>query len=300
MRRPHQLKIAAYKISSPTNCPIDWTLDCLQNIFKPEHLSLDNDNYTIYLDQIKSYKPDLIISDLEFFTSHAANVLNIPLWQCSSSIINFALTKQYKYDLGYFTKYAYLSYRNPTQVQWLLNIIDNSDRKFVYSHLGDSSQSPELKPGYEWIRPYYQIGKSSPPCQHQVVAGTLKSNKKIINLLRQYSDSVYFMESPCESYPNPQIKDLNNQEEYFCNMTNSPTFVCEGQTSFLADAFYSGKRATVWPDFEDAECVLNSLISEKLGHSTTIYSSDEPISCSFITPNYRNDISFLHQKIEVL
>src|SRR5271156_1119279 len=59
----HQIKIAAYKQSSPQGTSVDWTLDALLNIYKPELLSLENDNLAIYYSQVQSYNPDLVISD---------------------------------------------------------------------------------------------------------------------------------------------------------------------------------------------------------------------------------------------
>jgi hypothetical protein len=119
--KPFIVKVAAYKKSSPP-INIDWTLDCLKNIFKPDYVTLDNDNFITYFNQVKYYKPDLIISDLEYYTSHIANVLNTTLWQCSSSIINFALSSNYKYNLGIFKRYAYLFNKSAIHIQRLTNV----------------------------------------------------------------------------------------------------------------------------------------------------------------------------------
>src|SRR5574338_1119629 len=73
----HQIKIAAYKTSSPKDISIDWTLDALLNIYKPDLLSLHNDNLNIYFEQIKNFQPDLVISDLEYFTSYVSSDLNL-------------------------------------------------------------------------------------------------------------------------------------------------------------------------------------------------------------------------------
>src|SRR5271155_1177897 len=83
----HQIKVAAYQQSSPKGMNIDWTLNCLLNVFTGQ--IAENDNLKIYYDQIVYFAPDLIISDLEYFTSYLAGVGNIPLWQCSSSLINY-------------------------------------------------------------------------------------------------------------------------------------------------------------------------------------------------------------------
>jgi uncharacterized protein (TIGR00661 family) len=301
-KKNYQIKIAAYKKSSP-NISIDWTLDCLLNIFRPEHISLDNENFNVYFEWIKNYNPDLIISDLEYFTSYIANVLDITLWQCSSSLINFALSHEHKYNLGLFKQYSYLYNRAPLYNQRITNIIDNSNYNFVCSHLGDTTDAPILKQGFEWLRPYYIIGKDYVPCCHNIVAGVIGSNKKILQTLKQYPDSVVFTDFYDEYYYNPQIKNLDNQEEYICNLKNSHIFVCEGQTNFLADAYYNDKKPLVITKITDLECIINSLYSERLGLSHTLHSVNEDILQSF-DPNFSHtcnkDIKFLHEKLEDL
>jgi hypothetical protein len=297
----HSIKIAAYKSSSPPNISIDWTLDCLLNIFNPNHITLDNDNFITYFNQVKHYNPDLIISDLEYFTSEIASNLGTTLWQCSSSIINYALTNTYKYDLGIFKKYAFIFNRNPLHIQRMINIQDNSNCNFIYSHLGDSLNSPEIKDGFNWIRPYHKIGKSSILCKHNMVAGILGNNKSIINLLKHYNDSVCFTDFVDESYENPIIKNINNEEEYFCNLKNSNLFVCEGQTSFLADAYYNNKHSVVLTNFDDPECIINTTISNKLNFSKSIYNSHDDLTMNIdIIPYINPNIKYLHNRIEDL
>lgn len=297
--KPYKIKIAAYRKSSP-NQSIDWTLDCLQNIFKPSHISLDNDNFETYFNQVKNYAPDLIISDLEYFTSHIASVLNIILWQCNSSLINFALTQNQKYNLGLFKQFYYLFHKIPLNNQRIMNMIDNSNCNFVYSHLGDATNLT-IKDNFEWIRPYHTLGTSSIISKHNLVAGILQPNKKILNLLQKHSDSVIFTEDCNEEYSNITLKDLNNHDEYICNLNNSSLFVCAGQTNFLADAYYNGKFSLIMPDYNDIECVINSVSSEHEKLSKTIHDSTEDIEdykSLVINVNYNSDIKFLHERIE--
>lgn len=300
--KPYIIKIAAYKKSSPP-IHIDWCLDALKNIFKPDFISLDNDNFVTYYEQVKYYNPDLIISDLEYYTSHIANILGTTLWQCSSLMINLSLQNDYKYNLGIYKKYAYLFNKNPTNIQRLVNMLDNSNCNFVYSHFGDTETPPDLKPNFEWIRPYHAVGKKSLLCQHNVIAASLGNNKKIISLLKLYPDSICFTESLNEHYENPNIKDVRNLEEFTCNLKNSKLFVCEGQTSFLADAFYNEKNSVVLTNFDEPECIVNSTISEKLNLSKSIYNTTEnltPLMNIDIPIHINEKIKFLHQKIEDL
>jgi uncharacterized protein (TIGR00661 family) len=294
----HQVKVAAYQKSSPKGMNIDWSLDCLFNMFNSDQIS-ENDNLKIYYDQILYYKPDLVISDLEYFTSYLATASNIPLWQYNSSLINFAVTQ--KYDLGLFKKYAYLLQKNnPLRTQRIINIIDNSDRRLVYSHLGDSVNPPELKEGFEWVRPYHMVGKNSVPCRHNLVAGLSDNNKNVLSLLKQHADSVAFTNFPHERHTNLWLKDIGNSEEYFCNLKNCQLFVCEGQTSFLADAFYNNKYSVVMTNFQDVECVTNSVFSQHLGLSSMIYQIEEnlhPYLNKPVQPQYNQRVKYLHEMI---
>lgn len=294
----YKIKIAAFKNSSPKNINIDWTLDCLLNIYKPEYISLDNKNFEIYFEQIKSYSPDLIISDLEYFTSYIANVLDIPLWQCSSSLINYGIVNRDKYNVGLSKNYGHLLHSNPLENGRLLNILDNSDENFIYSHFGDLNNPPNLKKNYSWIRPYHSIGKKSLPCEHNIVAAISGNNKNIISWLRNHEDSVVFTRFHNEYYENPTVKDINNETEYFCNLKNSFIFACEGQTSFLADAFYNGKYSIVLPNFKDKECIINSVFSEHYKLSSSIHNLNE-LEVLEVKPKY-NNVKFLHEKIEEL
>lgn len=296
----HQIKIAAYKKSSPKGINIDWTLDSLLNIYRPDLLSLHSDNLLIYLEQVKSYAPDLIISDLEYFTSCVANDLNIPLWQCSSSLINFALIRNEKYNLGLFKYHAHALNRDTIHSQRMVNVLDNSNKNFVYSHYGDMLDPPTLLDGFEWIRPYHQTAKNYVPCEHFITAAFSVPDKKLMAFLKKYPDSVVFIDDPFERYQNLQVKDIRIEDEYYCNLKNSAFYVCQGQTSFLADAFYNGKHALVFPDHEDAESLTNSQLAQKIGIGTIMNYSDDLPDLSEIEPVYSSSIKYLHEHIEAL
>ena len=296
---PHQIKIAAYKNSSPKNVSIDWTLDALLNIYKPELLSLNNDNLAIYFEQIKSFAPDLVITDLEYFTSYLASQMNIPIWQCSSSLIQYALAPEEKYDLGLFKYYAHSLNRDTDRTQRTINIIDNSNSNFVYSHYGDTAQPPTLRNGFQWIRPYHQVYRVSAVCEHLVVAGLSKNNKKLLDILGKYPDSVVFMDSDAEKYQNLRVKDIGIEDEYYCNLRNCLHFVCQGQASFLADAFYNAHFSIIYPDYEDTESIINSHLSKKLGLGDVVY---QGLGRTFemSLPVYDHSIKYLDEKIKEL
>ncbi len=273
----HQVKVAAYKKSSPKGIRIDWTLDSILHMFSPEFLIIkDNENLDIYAKQIKAYNPDLIISDFEYYTSEIARVYNYKLWQCSPIIMKYGLAKEainkigfYKYYESIFMKHR-LSYELNVHA---LNVLQTADKKFIYSHYGDAKNTFSLKNDYDWIRPYFKLGEESIPCRHNMIAAVLNNEKKVINELKHYRDSVLFTEN-IENYNNILVKSILNQEEYYCNLFNSNGLISEGQTCFLADAFYN------------IECVINKCIMDNWFKGKQLEWALNP------------RIKFLHEKIE--
>lgn len=294
--QPYLVKVAAYRNASNSN--VDWTLDCLHNYFDKEKVSLDNEYFINYYNSIKLFNPDLIISDLEYFTSYAANDLDIPLWQCSSSLLNYALTWRHKYSLNIFSNYSFLMNRRSNQKY--VNIIDNSNLNLIYSHFGDTDNPPSIKENFEWVRPYSYVGTKSIPCKHNMVAALLSNNKKIYKNLNKINDCVAFTSFVNEKYSNLTLKDIEDEVEYRCNVKNCNIFLCEGQTSFLADAFYNNKFTLVIPNLYDIDCIVNSMYSEKIGLSKNIYSDIDvsKINKSEISYTLNEKINYLHERLE--
>lgn len=146
------LKIAAYKKSSPP-INIDYNLDSFS--FN-DNIEYSSDNLYLLMKQIESFEPDLIISDMEYYCSFIAKELKILLWQCSAFILNNSLTSSFKHSLGLNKTYEFLLREDYRLNQKIVNVLDNSDKIFVYSHFGDLSPYVDIKNGFDWIRPYFQ------------------------------------------------------------------------------------------------------------------------------------------------
>lgn len=301
--KKHKIKIAAYKVSSPKNINIDWTLDCLllSNLVSLKNTS--NQNIEVYLDQVKAYNPDLIVSDMEFFSSFIARLLGIQVWVCSSELMYYALSFKEKYDLNLSNHFSSVAFDDDKGQANKINFINNADRKLIYSHFGDMEQPPLIKNGFEYVRPYHLVGNLSKPCEHQIVACLAYNNKHIINILNNHQDNVIFTEDANETYSNAIFKNVYQEKEYSCNLKNCKLVVSQGLTNYLADAFYNGKFTAIYPDYKNIECLANSLFSQKYGLSK-IFSQNEidlnPYLNKEVYPRYRNGIKYLHEKIEEL
>jgi hypothetical protein len=99
-------------------------------------------------------------------------------------------------------------------------------------------------------------------------------------------------------YENLILKDIdNNDDEYYCNLRNSEFFVCQGQSSFVADAFYNSKFSFIWPDYNDIDSVINSQLAQKMKLGSII-SSPIDFDINDVKSNYNNGIKYLHECIK--
>ncbi len=299
----YRIKVAAYKKSSPVNTNIDWTLDALLDFRKPSRFTFDSDNFQTFYDQVKAFSPDLIISDLEHFSSYIANQLGCILWQYSSIYIYHALERHYKEAMAFKRHYREAMTAEPNYEQTIKNLILNSDKNYICSHFGDVPNPPQIASNFEWVRPYHQIGKISKPCKHNIVAGMSNNHKPILNALNQNEDCVAFTDGCIEYYRNIVIKPFINEEEYYCNLKNCSLMVSQGQTTFLSDAYYNGKFSALYLDYSDMECVTNGMISDKLFFSKTMPINGDKLD-DFLNidhePKYNSGIDMIHKKIENL
>lgn len=290
----YQIKVAAYRKYMPNNIQTDWNLESLLNIFDPNAISLDNPNFEYYYKQIKSYKPDLIISDSEYFTTSIAISLNKLIWQYSSSYIDFALGCR---NIGFLKTYKFVFVKDTNRNNKIHYMTSNSNKALVYSHLCDSDVDFDLKPSFEWVRPYYIKDNSN--LNNNLTGITLSRNKKITSLLKKYKDSILYCHNDYENHLNLSIKNIDDYINY-SNLSKCNLFIHEGYTDFFADALYNNKFSIIIPDFNCAESIINAFIAEKYKFGKIVYNCNEDIS-SYIEEEvnfkYNNSVKFLHESI---
>jgi hypothetical protein len=289
------VKIAAYY---GVRCirPVDWILNALHDVFCFDRFSMDGDNLEIYYQQIKNFHPDLIISELEPFTSHVAALLQLPIWQISP----FLLWEGWdgSHPIGLERRYQHLL-PEIKEHRRMLAMLAASNANLICSHLGDLAEPPRIKSGFDFIRPYHFIGHHSVPCQHRVVGITTNNNRALIRLLSSYDDAILFTDVLSEMFPQLTLKDAKNAAEYSCNLFNSPHFICRGDIGHLADAFYNGKYCVVMPDFTDRNSVVNAYLNQHFQLGQSLYGDKDrlPIQIAVPLPHYNPQIKLLHERL---
>lgn len=280
---PYIVKVAAYQASTPKGVSIDWTLNCCNNVIGFH----TNEMLYLYYHQVKSYNPDLIISDLEINTSNIAISLNKPLWQCSSlmaSILNYILTKNGK--KFYIDDNPYDKYKN---------ITINADKNLVYSHFGDVDFPISLRGNFRYVRPYHKVGKKSTKCNTIL---TTNNDKKLFSYIKE--PTRIFTENLNESYKDCTMHSIYDEELYYDSIYNSDLVICDGSISFLADAFYNNKYALIYSSNQTYNIVNNIKNSMNLDIAKNIYYKDEDLAQykdRRVIPVYK-DTKYLHEIIE--
>ncbi len=156
----HIFKIAGFK-KSIKELNADYCLDALLNFANVKRSFPPNGNFAYYVKQLNEFKPDLIISDLEIYTSTYAIDANIPLWQVSPAILYYGLTEFDKRAIGTHKYNSYMISASISRQQYIKHILNYSSRKLAISHLSDFKDRPKLLQGFEWCRPEFELKENA-------------------------------------------------------------------------------------------------------------------------------------------
>lgn len=149
----YDIRIAAYT-KSVGNLVVNWNLDALLDFRgKCANISLRNSNYALYAREIRRFAPNLVISDLEIYTSNIAIDAGIHVWQVSPLLLYYGTEDK----LNIYKYYGATFFKDTGRLQYTNYILNNSSKRLVFSHLSDLHNRPILKNSYEWVRPNYEL-----------------------------------------------------------------------------------------------------------------------------------------------
>lgn len=283
----YNIKIAAYKLSLG-NMNADYMLDSLLNFTNPNEISF-NGNYTYYYNEIKRFAPDIVISDFDIYTSIIALELNIKLWQFSPINLYYAMNNEVKYNIGIHKKYFHLLDSNNKRNGYITNILNNSDKRFVLSHLCDSNKNNIITDNFEWIRPNFILEDGTKKTDYLIVLP--KPNKNIIFSLKE-KQSILFSSFAQETYNNIEVIDILKENDYNKCIEKCNHYVSDGTAVFLADAFYNQKYCISFPRYDDIETIIGSMTNEYYGFGSSNYNETYKINIEI-----NNKVKFISEHL---
>lgn len=154
----HEWKISGYK-TSLKELSADWFLDAMLDFRDRSGPVNFNGNFAYYGREVAKFAPDLIISDVDIYTSLIAIELKTRLWHISPALLHYAL---YHETLKAFKSMKFLGslykvHSEITKAHYIRSVIAHAEKNLVASHLADIPFPPELQPGFEWIRPEFNL-----------------------------------------------------------------------------------------------------------------------------------------------
>ncbi len=280
--------------------PVNFTLDPLLSLYWKNSV-LRNNMFAIYRDEVKRFNPDLIISDLEMYTSSIAKLLQKPLWHYSSALLRQCVKFSDVNESGIASHYrSYLKrYENVVEVEDAL--VKMTNMNLIPSHFGDAGIALKPRKGFYWSRPYHKLANDLPTKKFTYVGATEKSNKPMVHFLKQ-QENVLLLSPTEEKYP-LTIKAPSELDGNYIKDSN--VFVCDGNPYHAADGFYNGKYTIFYVNLKhsDKEELFTAALSRKhfLG---SVYHRPEKIEPDIhwnkkaFSTSLNPTISYLHEEVE--
>jgi hypothetical protein len=276
------------------NLDIDFNLDSNLNFTNPENISF-NGNYNYYYNEVKKFSPDLIISDLDIYTSMIAIDLDVELWQASPLLLYYGMNEIDKRKIGIYKKYPFLFEGNHNRTQYINYIIKNSNKRFAVSHICDTENPIQLVENYEYVRPDFILGTEKEKTEYLI--SSFFNEKRIINKLKD-KDANYFCSFYLEFFNKLKMKDIYNEKEYSNYVASCKYFISDGSEYLLSDAFYNQLYCLCFPRYNDIESIICSSVNEYLGLGENIrdvYNIKRSINIKI-----NDDVKFLSGHLEKL
>lgn len=206
----------------------------------------------------KKFKPDIVISDFEFYANLMAHMLRLPLL----SIDNMHVITEARYDSP--AKYA----KDKVFAEAVVHaFIQRADRTLIYSYF-----YPELKNAEttKYVDPIIrdEIYALKPRVgEHILVYQTSSSNNDLIELLKNNPDKEFIVYGfhKDERDENVLFRSFK-EEQLFSDFKDAKCVITNGGFSLITEALQLEKPVLSTPVNKQYEQILNAMFVERLGY----------------------------------
>jgi hypothetical protein len=289
--------VAAYLKSSESVDHIDWTLDALTNKYSRNarrdlvelfgHTNVPSvgiDEVETLIREIDDFEPDLVICDFEPIVANIAKSMGLRLWYCSP----IHLLDGVEWEPGQLRYASLLAKTRQTLLK-----LPEAEKTFVYSPFGDVFFRPNLRQGYEWVRPYHcSVEKNVEESGIAVVRDLNRISvlSKILNCIPPFDLTLF---SPFSyNLSHLETQNICNVERYRLALSNCKWLFTTGETSFISDGIYNKiNRLCIAPDLADPEALLNSILCRQYDIGDDIGQVEylESYAVEAVENSYNND-----------
>ncbi len=231
----------------------------------------------------RDFKPDIIVSDFEFYASLLSNLLRIPL----ISIDNMHVITRCEID--YPDKYKKEKLKAEGVVR---SFIVRPERYIIISYFYPEIKNPEktvifppvLRKEIMDLKPSYE--------DHILVYQTSKSNIKLINTLKKFKDNfIIYGFDKNENDGNLEFKSFN-EDQFFDDLKNARAVITNGGFTLISESLFLKKPIYSIPVKGQFEQILNAVYLDSLGYGEFHEEIDEKNLKNFFKklPEYRENL----------
>lgn len=240
----------------------------------------------------RKFKPDIIVSDFEFYANLLSHLLRIPL----ISIDNMHVLTEAKYS----SPNRYIKDRIFSEAV-VHAFIQRADRTLIYSYF-----YPELKDTTttKYVDPIIRdeiIQLKSSVGEHILVYQTSDSNSELIELLKNNPDRKFIIYGfHTDKREDNLLFRKFSEKQLYEDFKNAQCVITNGGFSFITEALQLEKPVLSIPVNKQFEQILNAIYLDRLGYGEHHDNITQNILDNFIanTPTYRKNIRDNFHKLQ--
>lgn len=206
----------------------------------------------------RKFKPDIIVSDFEFYANLLSHMLRIPL----VSIDNMHVLTEANYSSS--TRYAKDRLFSEAVVH---AFIQKARRTLIYSYFYPELKNPETT---MYVKPIIRdsILELKPSVgEHILVYQTSQSNDRLLDLLRKNSDKEFIIYGFDKDLREDNLLFRKfSEEQLFNDFKDAKCVITNGGFSFITEALQLEKPVLSIPVNKQFEQILNAIYIDRLGY----------------------------------
>ena len=205
----------------------------------------------------RDFKPDVIVSDFEFYASLLSNLLRIPL----ISIDNMHVIT--RCGIEYPDKYKKEKLKAEGVVR---SFIVRPERYIIISYFHPEIKNPEKTVIYPPVLRKEIMDLKPSYGEHILVYQTSKSNIKLIQTLKMFKNNfIIYGFDKNEKDGNLEFKTFN-EDQFFDDLKNARAVITNGGFTLISESLYLKKPIYSIPVKGQFEQILNAVYLDRLGY----------------------------------
>nr|WP_255590763.1 MJ1255/VC2487 family glycosyltransferase [Methanobacterium spitsbergense] len=215
------------------------------------------DNIKLLYNIANEFKPELIISDFEFYSNILSKIIRVPM----ISIDNMHVITHCKIDVP--RKYS----RDKLKAEGVVRSFIMLPQKYlITSYFYPEIKNPDKVSIFPPILRNEILNLESLKEDHVLVYQTSTSNSKLIEVLKKVDENFIIYGFDCEKVDENLIFREFNEDQFFKDLGTCKAVLANGGFTLISESIYLKKPVLSIPVKGQFEQILNAIYLERLGY----------------------------------